>query len=208
MRPGSSSAWRRAMLCSGLAASVCCATARSAPPLDPGWGLPQLMRELAEVRSASARFTERKTMRMLKAPLVTAGTVKYVAPDQLWKTTLSPQRERFALDGCQVTISGGPDERTRTFSLAAGPEIAGLVEGIRATLAGDLPTLERFYDVRLSGDNAEWQLVLQPKSRELARFISWMRIRGSRERVEAIDTESGDGDHSEMTIVEDVIDAG
>lgn len=212
MRPGAATAWLCAMLCSGAVAGIFCATAGSASPpgspLSPGWGLPELMRELAEVRSASGEFTERTTMHMLKAPLVTAGTLKYVAPDHLWKITLSPERERFALDGDQVSMTGGRDDQTHRFSLADDPEIAGLVEGIRATLAGDLPTLERFYDVRLTGDNAEWQLLLQPKSAELAHFVSSMRIRGSRDRIEAIDTESGDGDHSEMSIVEDAIDAG
>jgi hypothetical protein len=208
MRPGRISAWLCAMLCSGAVASILCATARSATPPDAAWGLPQLMRELAEVRSASGKFTERTTMHMLKAPLVSSGTLKYVAPDHLWKITLSPQRERFALDGEQVSMTGGRDDRTRTFSLTNDPQVAGLVEGIRATLAGDLSTLERFYDVRLTGDDAAWQLLLRPRNPDLAHVVSSLRIRGSKDRIEAIDTESADGDRSEMRIVEDAIDAG
>lgn len=208
MRPGSISAWLCAMLCSGAVAGIFCATARSASPPEAAWGLPQLMRELAEVRSASGEFTERTTMHMLKQPLVTTGTLKYVAPDHLWKITLSPQRARFALDGEQVSMTGGQDDRTRTFSLTDDPQVAGLVEGIRATLAGDLSTLERFYDVQLTGDDAAWQLLLRPRNPELAQFVSRMRIRGSKDRIEAIDTESADGDRSEMRIVEDAIDAG
>lgn len=206
MHPGRVPAWLSAMLFGGLAVSILFTTAQSARPPNTGWGLPQLMHELARVRSASARFTERKTMHILKAPLVTSGTLRYVAPDYLQKVTLSPQPESFVLNDSQVTITGGWDGRTHTFSLTEDPQITGLVEGIRATLAGDLQTLERFYVVELSGDNMRWQLVLRPKSRELAHFVSWMRIQGHDDRIDVVDTQSGNGDHSEMTVVGDVTD--
>ncbi len=113
------------------------------------WGITQLMQTLAQVKSSSAQFTERKTMRMLSEPLVTSGTLLYLAPDQVQKITVLPKRERVAVRGDTVTLDGGQDERSRTLSLSDYPEIGGIVEGIRATLAGDLPTLRRYYAVQL-----------------------------------------------------------
>jgi hypothetical protein len=178
-----------------------------AQPADPGWGLPQLMRDLARVHSASARFTERETMQMLSAPLITSGSLSYVAPDYVRKTTTSPAPEDFILDHDQVTLTGGPAGQTQQFSLNQDPRIGGLVEGIRATLAGDLPALERVYAVRLSGTVADWQLLLQPTNSGLARFVKWIIIKGSQNHIDAVDTASANGDHSEMGIAEAVSDA-
>lgn len=195
--------WFCVVLCAWLAATMPAATAGPAAAAGD-WGLSQLMRELAQVKSASAQFTERKTMHMLSAPLVTSGTLAYVAPDLVQKITLTPVPERFVLEGDKIVIVDGPDNQVHQVSLADYPQVGGLVEGIRATLAGDLPTLERFYAVQLTGSAADWQLLLQSKGADLTRFVKWIRIQGSGNRIGAIATESGNGDLSEMSIVEDV----
>jgi outer membrane lipoprotein-sorting protein len=174
------------------------------------WGLPQLMQSLAQVKSGTANFTEHKTMHMLKAPLVETGTLDYVAPDHVRKITTSPVPEQFSLDGDVVTISGpgnGAGPQTRHFALSAYPQIGGLVAGIRATLAGDLATLDRYYSVQLSGVPEQWQLLLQPKSSTLTKYIKSIRIEGDGDRIGQIDTKSTDGDHSEMSVAETVHDA-
>lgn len=195
-----------AALYAAIAAGATSVAAQPTPPTGD-WGLPQLMRNLAQVKAASAQFTERKTVHMLSAPLVTSGMLNYIAPDRMQKITVSPKPERFILDGDQVTIAGGPDKQVHTFSLADYPQIGGLVEGIRATLAGDLAALDRFYVVQLSGDPSNWQLLLQPKDTDLTRFVKWIRIAGSRNRIVDVETEDTDGDHSDMSIVEDAGDA-
>ncbi len=198
--------WLCVAPCVWFAAATPVAAAGSATAADD-WGLPQLMREMAQVKSASAHFTEWKTMHMLSAPLQTSGTLGYVAPDRIQKITVTPVSERFVLDGDKIVVDGGPDGQVRTFSLADYPQIGGLVEGIRATLAGDLSTLDRFYTVQLTGSAADWQLLLQSKDADLARLVKWIRIHGDGNRIDAIATASSDGDHSEMSIVEDVSNA-
>jgi hypothetical protein len=195
------------LLCT-IGCAVPAAPALAVAQTATGWGLPQLMQSLSLVRSSSARFTERETMRILNAPLMTSGTLHYVAPDWIQKTTTSPVPERFVLDHGEVTIVGGADNQTHVFSLSDYPQIGGLVDGILATLAGDLPALDRFYAVQLTGNPAAWQLLLQPKGADVARFIAWIRIGGEGSRIDAIDTRSSNGDHSEMSIVEDGGDAG
>ena len=145
-------------------------------------------------------------MHMLSAPLQTSGTLGYVAPNVIQKITVTPVSERFVLDGDKVVMTG-PDGQVQTFSLTNHPQIGGLVEGIRATLAGDLPTLERFYAVQLTGGPADWQLLLQSRDADLMRFVKWIRIHGGGNRIDTIATASGDGDHSEMNVVEDVSNA-
>ena len=198
------------MRLSRLSLWLCLAAGAPAALAQPAaaWGLPQLMQNLARVRSASASFTERTTVQVLSVPLLTSGSLTYVAPGYVRKTTVAPILENFVLDHGQVTMTGGPDHQTHVFSLTDDPRIGGLIEGIRATLAGDLPALQRFYNLRLSGNATNWQLLLQPKDAALTRFLKWMLIKGSQNRIDAIDTASGDGDHSEMAVTEDVGDAG
>jgi len=169
-----------------------------------GWGLPQLMATLARVKSASAQFVERKTLRVLDAPLVSSGTLLYVAPDQVEKITVLPERERLAISGDKLTIEDGAGERPRTLSLANAPEIAAFVESIRATLAGDLPALDRFYHVELAGEPASWRLDLAPRAEKLAQLVRRIRISGSGDRITAVETDEADGDRSEMNVAEDV----
>ncbi len=166
------------------------------------WGIQQLMQSLQQVKSASSQFVERKYLHVLDQPLIASGTLLYVAPDQVQKITVSPKWERLALAGDTLTIEGGAEDRNRTLSLARYPEVGALVEGIRATLAGDLPALQRFYEISLSGDAADWQLALVPKDATLRKLVKSILIAGSGNTIRRVMTEDADGDHSDMSIVE------
>jgi hypothetical protein len=162
------------------------------------WGLAQLMTSLAQTRGASASFTERETSPVLSAPLISTGTLTYVAPGYLRKQTSTPVPSVFTLQDGQVTLSASG--ATRRFALDEDPRIAGLVEAIRGTLAGDLPALQRFYAVTLSGTPAAWQLQLLPRDPALAHFLRAVTISGAQGQVTLIDTLSTDGGESRMSI--------
>ncbi len=170
---------------------------------QPAWGLAALMQSMAQIRSSSATFTERKTLPMLSAPLLASGTLDYVAPDYVRKTTTAPVKQDFVLSQGKVMLSGGPGDQVHRFSLTQNPEIGGLTEAIRGTLAGDLQALENLYVLTLSGPQTRWQLVLQPKDPGLRHFVAWIAIHGAANRITEIDTENGDASHSEMRISED-----
>jgi hypothetical protein len=164
------------------------------------WGLQQLMQSLAQNRAATANFTERETSPVLSAPLISTGTLTYVAPDYVRKVTISPVPEVFILDHGQIMLSGSTTGGPHVFSLNQDPRIGGLVEGIRATLAGDLPGLEQYYAVTLSGNAADWQLHLLPNNPGLQRFLRAITISGAGASINTIDTVSTDGSDSRMSI--------
>jgi outer membrane lipoprotein-sorting protein len=164
------------------------------------WSLQQLMQSLAQTRNATAHFTERQTSPVLSAPLISVGILVYVAPNYLRKTTTAPAPEMFTLDHDQITLTSSTSGGTHVFTLNQDPRIAGLVEGIRATLAGDLPTLEQYYTVALSGDAENWQLLLQPKAAPLTHFLRAITITGAQGHIAAIDTATADGADSRMYI--------
>lgn len=166
------------------------------------WGIGPLMQSLAAVKSASATFTETKTVAVLKTPLETAGRLRYVAPDYLRKTVLTPAPQDFILQNGTVTLTSGG--KTQHFDLSQAPPLAGLVEGLRATLAGDQATLQRYYSIALSGSAENWQLLLHPRDAGLSRFLTWLSIRGSQNRVTEIDTGADGGALTRMRVDETI----
>lgn len=156
------------------------------------------MQTLAQNPGGTASFTERQTSPILSTPLLSSGTLSFTAPNYLRKTTISPAPQSFILDHGKVTlISGGT---THLFTLNQDPRIAGLVEAIRSTLTGNLPALEQFYTVNLTGTAAAWQMQLLPKDAALAHVIRAITISGTGAKITIIDTASADGSDSRMSI--------
>jgi hypothetical protein len=169
---------------------------------DPNWGLQPLMDGLRQVKSASAHFVEHKYVAMLTKPLETSGTLHYVAPDQLEKLTLTPKPESFILNG--DTLSGTRSNGDHfSVALSEHPEIGALVEGVRATMAGDLPALSRYYKLVIEGSRAEWRLWLLPKTDAMREKIDAIRIVGSDYVLRTIEIRERDGDRSEMIVTPD-----
>jgi hypothetical protein len=167
--------------------------------------LDQLMASLRSVRHVEARYVEHRHLHVLRTPIETRGTLSFSAPDHLEKATdpaADGTAERLTIDGDRLTIDRGTGGAPIVLSLHEHPEIGVLVESIRATLSGDGDALRRTFDVTLSGSLAHWQLVLQPRDAAQHQMLQWMRVSGYAERIAAIDTANGDGDQSEMAIVE------
>lgn len=163
-------------------------------------GVEELMRSLAQVRSRTARFVERKHVAILNAPLESSGTLVYTAPGRLEKHTLVPRAESLVLDGDRLTLEDRGRDQKRTFALQEQPVIQAFVEGIRSTLAGDLATLSRFYQVVLEGDERRWRLLLRPSEQRMQDFVHEIRISGSRDRIRTVEVVETGGDRSLMTI--------
>jgi hypothetical protein len=190
----------------GLLAALALLLAAAAPSqAAPAWGIGPLMQSLAAVHAASATFTETTSMAVLKTPLQSSGTLRFVAPDYVRKTILAPTRQDFVLQKGVVTLTAGG--RTQHFDLSEAPPLAGLVEGVRATLAGDLPGLQRDYTIQLSGGAGGWQLLLRPIDPGVGRILSWLSIRGSGNRVTEIDTGGAQGALTRMSVDETIDDA-
>ncbi len=170
---------------------------------DERWTLDRLMRRFAAVRSARARFTEKKYLKMLDRPVESSGTLAYDAPSRLEKLTLAPKRERMLVEADKVTLEMGPKPKQRVLSITDHPLLRAFVESIRATLAGDRATLERFYRVDFGGDATGWRLKLEPSDAKTKSLVRVIRISGSGGEIGTVEVEQSDGDRSVMTMVRD-----
>ncbi|HYM41831.1 MAG TPA: LolA-related protein [Steroidobacteraceae bacterium] len=181
-----------------LLALATLAPAASPPPSAAGDPLDELMRQLAAQPHGHVAFTEVQYLAMLDRPLESSGELLYEAPDRLEKHTLKPRPETLTLAHGMLSATRGG--RTRTVELAAHPQLAPLIEGLRATLAGDRAALEQFFDTRLEGDLAHWTLRLTPRNAEMARVVKEVRVSGEHAKLTTVEVLQSDGDRSLLTI--------
>ena len=179
------------LLCS-LAAPLAAAPAAAPDPLDA------LLQQLALRRHGHVAFTEVQYLAVLDRPLESSGELLYEAPDHLEKRTLTPRPVTLVLE--HGTLSATRGQRTRTLALSAYPQLAPLIESLRATLAGDRAALERAFAVRLEGDPSRWTLHLTPRDPAAAHLVAEVRIAGEQAELSTVEILQADGDRSLLTI--------
>ena len=179
-----------------------CALLCALPVRAADWDLAALMEDLAARSSGHARFVEKKHLALLDQPLEQRGELSF-GPGRLEKLTLSPRRERMLVDGDTLTIEPAEGKRPRRLRLQDYPVLWGFVESMRATLTGDLATLQRFYAVELRGPRADWELTLAPRVQAMRAVVEVIRIRGSGRRIERVEVNEALGDRSVMQVFEE-----
>ena len=162
--------------------------------------LGELMRQLAERRHGQVSFVEQHFLKLLKRPAESYGELTYDAPDRLEKRTIEPKPETLTLAGDVLTVVRGG--RTRTLDLKSYPALVPFIESIRATLAGDLPTLQRLFSVDFAGTLARWRLTLTPRDAQVAKTVAQVRIDGANSTLTTVEILETDGDRSLMTLRE------
>ncbi|HET9462821.1 MAG TPA: outer membrane lipoprotein carrier protein LolA [Thiobacillus sp.] len=158
----------------------------------------QLMAALAKNPQGAATFTEKKFIAILEQPIESSGELLFIAPARLEKRTLKPKPETMVLDGDILTLERG--RRKHVLQLKDYPEVAAMIESIRATLAGDRTALERAYHLALDGGNERWALVLTPLDPKVGAVIARIRMEGVKDVVHSVEILQADGDRSLMTI--------
>jgi Outer membrane lipoprotein carrier protein LolA-like len=161
-------------------------------------GLDGLMALLAQRQHGVAAFEQDQYLSVLTRPAHSSGTLTYDAPDHLEEHTLQPREQSAVLDHGVLTVQIGT--RQRRLALRDYPQLAPLLESIRATLAGDRAALEQWFALDLQGDLDHWQLSLRPLDAKLAASVAQVRLRGERAAVLEVEVQQSDGDHSLMRI--------
>lgn len=184
-------AWQRRLCIFGLVLSQ---SAFAAP-----FSVAQLMDTLAKNPQGSATFTEKQYISILDQPVESSGELLFVAPSRLEKRILKPRPESMVLEGDTLTVSRG--RRKHVLQLKDYPEVAGMIESIRATLAGDRKALERVYHLSLEGGSARWTLVLIPLDPKVGAVVARIRMEGVDDSVRSVEILQPDGDRSVMRIV-------
>lgn len=184
--------------CRVVAVTMLAAVAAAAIAADITLG--ELMHGLAAHRPGRARFTERKFIAILDAPVVSTGELSFTPPDRLERKTLTPKPESLVVEKGMLTLERG--DRRITMRLADYPQIAPIVDALRGMPAGDREALEKAYRLEAHGTRERWTLVMLPSDPKVAELVQRIDVSGTRDRVRAIEIRQTDGDRSVMTIDE------
>lgn len=160
--------------------------------------LKTLMQRMAQRKSGQARFTEERTVSGIDGPLLSSGTLSFAAPDRFARHTLQPTRESMELQGRTLLLKRGG--RTRQLEMDAVPEVAALLDAMRATLTGDAALLARHFRSTLSGDDTQWVLRLSPVDERLARLLRQIELVGQGSDLRSILLQLSNGDRSLMLL--------
>ena len=186
---------RRALIRAAMLAAMAAAhAATAAAPLS----LDALMDMLRREKPATVRFNETREMALLDRPLESSGELTFTPPDRLEKRTTSPGSERLVVEGDSLVMERAG--RRQVASLRQWPQVAAMLEGIRATLAGDGSRLEQVYKVTLDGDAGAWRLVLVPRDAEVAKVVARVTLGGVQGSVRRVEIDQADGDRSLLQI--------
>jgi len=167
---------------------------------SPGWNVEQLIGSLAKNRQAEVRFEETAFSNLLTQSLKTRGILRFTPPAGLEKHITAPHDERYLVEGDTVLFESKTKGTKRTLSLHDYPALRAFIEAFRSTLANDLITLKRFYNVTLQGEPRRWILILQPLDKAAQELVTSIRFSGEREQVNSIEILAPDGDRSVMVI--------
>lgn len=162
---------------------------------DNAW----VLRQLAQPAPMRTAFVELRDSPLLKAPLRISG--EYRRPDDatLVREVQSPYAETTTIRAGQATIARGT--RSRTFSLARVPELAGLQASFGALLAGDRATLEQHYRITTTGTRQHWILTLVPRDAALAAKVRDIVLRGRGAELRCIETNPVRGSEVQRTLL-------
>ncbi|MBI0434939.1 outer membrane lipoprotein carrier protein LolA [Roseomonas sp. KE0001] len=165
------------------------------PALAAPLTLEGAMAALAAEPGGTASFTEEKAIPQLDIPLPSSGTLSWTPPDRLEKHTTFPEEEILRADGDRLLFAQPGRGIRRELSLDQSPEIRPLVESVRATLAGDLPVLRRYFEIdfRPEGEAGRWRMVLTPLSARLRVAVQGIEITGQGGGLRHVVTRASEG---------------
>ena len=167
------------------------------------WDLHALMQGMAQVPASSSSFVETRHIALLSRPLELKGSLTYERPNRLSKHVQSPFDELLSVDGEAATLVNKTKGEQRFVSLREQPAIGTLVASVRATLAGDLPQLQRHYRIEFSGPREAWHLRLVPRDARVRGIVDTITLTGTATHLKQIEIVETTGDRSVMTIVHD-----
>jgi hypothetical protein len=168
------------------------------PVAAGAFDMAELMALMGQVAQSRVAFEETKQVAALTAPIVRRGTLLYVRPDRLEMRVETPYFERMDIAGNVLTIE--TKRGTRQVDLDGAPALAAWVAAIRATLAGDRPTLARHFAFELRGQAARWTLSLLPIDPALSGVIARISIDGAQSQVLRIEVDERMGDSTLLVV--------
>jgi outer membrane lipoprotein-sorting protein len=160
-----------------------------------------LLAALATVEGLEARFTEKKHLALLKAPLVSEGRIYYTRPGYMVRKVDAPSKSTVRIGPKSLEVSD--DRGTQSFDLSGRPDIKTFVESFVHVVAGDHDALASIYELSFEpapDPEGTWLLTLIPSRKPLSELITKMELSGRGYSVETIRILEKRGDSTEIAM--------
>jgi len=208
MRPGRAGPMPRFGSLRALSALLALLAAAPVPPAaraaaqDP-LRVEDLYAALGREPERLATFTEQRESTLFKAPQKSDGTLRFRAPAWLEKETFHPRHERLRIDGDRVSWEFAVERGMnayRSIAIDADPRLAALATSLRATLAGDLAGVQRYFTSDIAGTIGDWSVTLQPRDPIVAAAVARIVLAGRDRELLRVEILEAGGDRTVMTI--------
>ena len=132
--------------------------------------LAQITNRLAKTKITQGDFQQEKRLKILRKPLISAGSFTYhQSKGVIWKTLIPVPSLLLVNDAHLLTTQGE----------LAVPAAFGKV--FKAMLGGDLNQLSDGFSISGSDQKTSWQIELKPKDEQLKKIISSIVLSGDNE---------------------------
>jgi len=173
MRSSIASARRVAALAAVVLAGAAPATE---PEAKEPVSLGALLARFRALPGLEARFHEVKKLALLKAPLISEGTIHYAPPDRLARQTTRPVASTLVVDAREVRF--GDAEGSQSIPLEGNPVVRLFVDAFLKVLAGDRGALERIFAIDLRASARGWVMTLEPRLAPMTEVIERIVLEG------------------------------
>lgn len=174
-----------------LAAAAFLVAAAPAAPIN----FESLLRRFAAMPGMTAKFREEKRIALLRAPLVSEGSIYFAAPDRIARHVERPRASTLVMRGQELSMWDASG--VHRFDLATLPVALSFVGTLRLLLTGDLVALRALYDVEFRGGEARsWTVDLVPRAASLSGVIERIEVEGTEERLVALRVVEKGGDET------------
>ena len=169
-------------LCLSLLLAVAAAAAVPAEPgplLVPGQddaGWRELFAALAAQGPVWSAFTEHRWFSVKKEPVVLSGELRHSAARGLSLHYTAPEEQLAVIDARGVLLRSA---KGRTREIAADPHHPQADAALLPVMRGDLPELEKSFEVHAAREGDDWRLDFVPRDPALARQTGTITVSGS-----------------------------
>ena len=158
--------------------------------------LSQLLRLFRDSPGVSADYTEEKRIVLLRAPLLSSGSLYYSPQQGRARLVRRPQKSRLLLTGEQMIVV---NRHGRKAIPVQGHEVMrALVNSFLHVFRGDKAALERSFRLAFRTEGKGWELLLTARTPAVARHIKNIRVAGRGAELRSIGVTETSGDATEM----------
>ncbi len=160
--------------------------------------LAELTRRSAAIEALEGSFVQTKSIAVLPVPITSTGKFSFDRKVGVLWETLEPVRNSLQISAGTIKFE---DAQGKSLLEGQGPAagaevIARIFSGV---IAGDLAALNEYFVATSAGSSTKWQIILVPRSPNLAAYIKKIELQGH-EITEQLDIAEANGDATRIQL--------